>query len=602
MDKEAHREFRLLTGLASALQTLLASGDFDTAIQASLGILSDASGADRVYIFDNLPDDSGDPVAIRQRYEWAAAGSTPEIDNPDLKYIPYDPVFTAWKTAFLAHEFIADRLADRPLSERDFLAPQGILAIAVVPIFVRDRSWGFVGFDNCQTDRSWTVGELGVLEAFAAGLGKAFENELTRRELLEANERLATQAAELKRGRRIALSLAEDAKRSQEQAAAANGAKSTFLAVMSHEMRTPLNGIIGFVDLLLADDLAEDHRDSLRTVAASAHTLLDLINDLLDLARIESGAIEIEPVTGPLRECLAPDTATLSKLAEKKGLILHFDVDPGVPDLLRLDFGRYRQVLMNVVGNAIKFTATGSIRASIRATEATDGQVTLDCVVRDTGTGIAAESLEQIFNPFGQAHRSIQRRFGGTGLGLAICRDLCRLMGGQIDVHSQLGVGSTFRFTVHAEIAHSTAHPKSTERATDFPRLSATHPGRILVVDDVAINRKLINSFLKRLGYQAELATDGSEAVALAAATPFDVILMDVFMPIVDGCEATRQIRASEIGTAPTRIIGISADAMAENRTRCAAAGMDAFLTKPIHLPDLLEVLRSSLEPRPAPV
>ncbi len=598
-NSEAQREVRLLDGLARALQALLDGHQFDDGIRAALEIIGDASSADRVYVFDVLPDTSGEPAAMRQLFEWTSAGSSPQIDNAELQNLPFEPGFTAWRDTLRRRESITARIADRPASERILLEPQDILAIAVVPIFARSRFWGFVGFDNCRSDRLWAVEEIHLLEAFAASLGSAIENDLTRRELIEANAQLAEQAAELKRGRRVALSLIEDAQLEHERAAAANEAKSTFLATMSHEMRTPLNGILGFVDLLLADDLSDGHRDSLDTIASSGRTLLRLINDLLDLARIESGAIELQPTTGAFRECLAPDIATLAKLAEQKNVALHFDVDPGVPEVLELDFGRYRQMLMNIVGNAVKFTDHGVIRIGIRSSETSATAVTLDCVVRDTGDGIPPEALERIFNPFGQAHHSIQRRFGGTGLGLAICRDLCHLMGGRIDVASQLGEGSTFQFSVQA---HPAQHPDPSSpptRGIEFPHLAATHPARILVVDDVAINRKLLASFLGKIGYTPEFAKDGSEAIVLAADQPFDVILMDVFMPQVDGCEATRRIRAAENGTTHTHIVGISADAMAENRHRCASAGMDGFLTKPIHLADLLDTLRSGLENRP---
>lgn len=586
---------QLLAGLATALQTLLESGDQEASLRRALAQIGAGAGIDRACIYENIRDERGRSIAARQIHEWANDGFAPYGESFDIALVPYAPDFLDWRDRLKMGDLIIASIRDRPPSERPLFESLGIVAIAAVPIFASHVLWGFLAFKSCRGTRDWLPAEIQLLKAAAAGIGSATERHHAAIELKAANETLATQAAELKRSQRVALSLIEDAQRERERAAAASEAKSTFLAVMSHEMRTPLNGILGFVDLLLADDLIPEHRDNLDTVASSARTLLSLINDLLDLARIESGAIEIESTTGPLRESLAPDVATLTKLAEKKGIVLHFDIDPSVPDLLHFDFARYRQILMNVIGNAVKFTAEGSIRAGIRAINTTSDHTILDCIVRDTGTGISRESIGQIFNPFSQAHQSIQRHFGGTGLGLAICRDLCKLMGGQIEVQSQLGIGSTFQFTVRAELGQSLDIPAPGNRITSFPKLSTTHPGRILIVDDVAINRKLIDSFLKKLGYEAAVATDGSEAVALSAETPFDVILMDVFMPNVDGYEATRRIRTHENGDSHTYIVGISADAMSENRARCTAAGMNAFLTKPIHLPDLLEVLRSSL-------
>ncbi len=395
----------------------------------------------------------------------------------------------------------------------------------------------------------------------------------------------------------------ESARQAEEKAAKASDAKSAFLAVMSHEMRTPLNGIIGFADLLRTEDLSDSALDYLQTINASSQVLLSLINDLLDLARIEAGALEITPGNGHFREILTPNLTALQKLARTKNIELRFEIDESVPEFLELDHARYRQVLLNLVNNALKFTPRGCVSVEIHASPSAEGPITLETTVTDTGIGIEPADLPQIFNAFAQAHQGVTRRFGGTGLGLTICQDLCRRMGGDIEVQSSPGSGSKFRFTVEARETTAPAHTNA-RTAKAYPKLQETHPASILVVDDVKTNRLLIGSFLKKLGYEPEFADDGAEAAALASANHFDVILMDVFMPNLGGYEATKGIRSYEAehpDKTPCVIIGVSADALVENRQLCLNAGMDDFITKPVHLGDLLDVLRESLNRRSGP-
>lgn len=589
---------QLLAGLARALQSLLHGGEFNSNVQRALGELGQAADTERVYIFENLRDASGSIHAIRQRFEWVAEGTVPEIDNPDLQFIPYDPKLARWRTHFLRHEPVYGIVSDFPDGERDILEPQNILALAVVPIVFEDPFWGFLGFDNCRTARHWTTEEIELLQAAAAGFGGAFERQVASDRLREANDTLALQAAELQRSRRVALSLTEDAQLAGENAAAANRAKSEFLAVMSHEMRTPLHGILGFVDLLLDEPLPPVALDHVRTVGSSGQILLTLINDLLNFSKIESGSLEIDPSVVDLREVLLPDTQTLRRLADQRRISLKVSFDPSVPTYLELDANRFRQIARNIIGNAIKFTEKGGVSVTITTSpfEKTDSLL-LETTVEDTGIGIGDDNLTRIFEPFIQASVTTHRRHGGTGLGLSICRNLCTKMGGSIDVQSELGRGSIFQFSVLARpVNPATLERRGTNLDRIIPNLEIDRSTTFLVVDDVATNRRLMSAILKRMGLEATLAESGEDALQKCASRAFTVILMDVCMPGIDGYETTTRIRELETSTGHrSAIFGLSADVLPENHQLCLRHGMNGFLSKPLHLPTFVDLLNSTL-------
>ncbi len=591
-----HSQAQLLAGLARALQSLLHGGKFDTRVQHALGELGRAANTERVYIFENLLDDAGSVHAIRQRFEWVAEGTVPEIDNPDLQFVPYDPPLSRWKANFLRNKPVYGIVADFPDGEREILEPQNILALAVVPIAFADPFWGFLGFDNCRTARHWTGEEIELLQAAAAGLGGAIERQIASARLRDANETLALQAEELECSRRAALDLSEDARHAQERAASANRAKSEFLAVISHEMRTPLHGILGFVDLLLDEPLPPVALDYVQTVGSSGRLLLDIINDLLNFSKIESGSLELDPIVADLRSALLPDIQTLRRLADQRQISLDVSFDSSVPTYLELDVGRFRQIAMNIIGNAIKFTESGGVFVSVSAspTEKNDTFL-LETTVKDTGTGISANDLTRIFEPFSQASAATHRRHGGTGLGLSICRNLCEKMGGRIVVQSELGQGSTFRFSVLARSGPpASIKEPGTKLERKIPRLEIDQSATFLVVDDVDTNRRLMHAILKRMGFKATLSESGEDALRQCIGRNFTVILMDVCMPGIDGYETTTRIRELEKSTGhQSAIFGLSADVLPENQDRCLRLGMNGFLSKPIHIPTFINLLNS---------
>ncbi len=382
-------------------------------------------------------------------------------------------------------------------------------------------------------------------------------------------------------------------KKARKEADAANEAKSAFLANISHEIRTPLNGILGMAQLLASGNLDAEQKDQIETILDSGKTLMAILNDVLDLSKIEAGRFDISPIDNDLSHLLRRLEKLWAPRAMEKGLKLRLDIDPGMLSFLRFDPVRVRQCVSNLVSNAIKFTEKGSVTVSVTAPVTVDGEFDVRIAVSDTGMGMSPATLEKLFTPFTQADSSTSRRFGGTGLGLSISRKLAQLMDGDIAVESEEGKGSTFTLSFRAAPGRRTEEAPANADVAHTGGVRWAKGLSVLLVDDHALNRKVARLFLEPIGISIVEAENGEEALRHLQTQAFDLVLLDMHMPVMDGAETLHHIRAHEPHIRNIPVIALTADSLGPNNARYLALGADGYVGKPIdHRELILEIGR----------
>lgn len=450
------------------------------------------------------------------------------------------------------------------------------LDISITPI--RDDEGNITHFTAIERD----VTERKELEKTLKREKEIAEKEVLERKRIESQVQEYTDKLELMRF---------DADEARKKAEAANAAKSEFLANMSHELRTPMNGIIGMAEFLLDSSLDEEQRDNAETLHGSSKNLLGILNDILDISKIEAGELDVETVPFHVGTAVRQIVQLFLPLASDKGIALEFRKGDDVPSTVVGDLGKFQQILRNLVSNAMKFTEKGSITISLSKGE---GRF-LNVEVQDTGIGIPGDKLDTIFEKFTQADTSVTRQFGGTGLGLAITQQLVELLGGEIGVESRVGEGSVFRFELPLDVANEDVRPINLydlKQGSDDGGLP-THI-HVLAVDDHPVNQKFVMKLLTKLGFSnIDLAENGRQALDMIGETSYDLVLMDCQMPELDGYQATMELRKAEESTGQhLPVIALTANAMVGDREKCLKAGMDAYLSKPIKPDKLVELIK----------
>ncbi|AKP54200.1 PAS/PAC domain protein [Cyclobacterium amurskyense] len=567
IDEEVRRENQLiqkeqmLLAISKATDELLSNNKVYEAIQNSLEIIGKSVGVDRIYYFENSLDENDEKISS-QRFEWSAANVEPQINNPDLQNVPFE-AFGDFMLPMENNEIFQAIISNLPEESdlRKLLDAQNIKSILTTPICTDNGFWGFIGYDDCTNEREWSKAELSLLKSFANSISNAIDRNTLESNLIE----------------------------SKEIAEKASLAKSEFLANMSHEIRTPLNGIIGFTDLLVKTELNETQNQYIGIVNQSAVALLNIINDILDFSKIEAGKLELDISKADIFELTGQATDVVSYQAQKKGIEMLLNIEKDLPRFILVDDIRLKQILINLLGNAVKFTDKGEIELKIHTIEKIEeNKRIIRFEVRDTGVGITKEFQSRIFDAFMQEDGSTTKKYGGTGLGLTISNKLLSMMGSKLQLNSELNVGSTFYFDLVL----------STEIGDIIKAPDNLTIKNVLVVDDNANNRLILKEIFSMNNIKMDEAQNGFDALQQIENNEYDVVLMDLNMPYMDGLETTKKIRENFTGErAQIPVLLLHSSAEDEYILKqCKELLINKRLPKPIKNNELFEAL-SKLAP-----
>jgi len=543
--------------------------EFESNLYECMGMMARAVDADRVYIWKNHLYDG--KLCATQMLEWSE-GAAPQQGNEYTVNVSYKDRIPDWLETLSKGKCINIKTNEMPILSREILIATQVKSIFMAPIFLQDDFWGFVGFDDCHTERIFTEQEAAILRSGCLITGSAF----------------------------LRHDMTVNLKEAAEVAKAASRSKSAFLAHMSHEIRTPMNSIVGFSELAIDSNNPQKTNDYLGKILENSEWLLQIINDILDISKIESGKMELENIPFDLHEMFAACRTVITPKANEKGLTMHFYAEPSTGKRIYGDPTRLRQVLVNLLSNAVKFTNTGMIKMLAAIKDVKADSITMYFEIKDSGIGIAPDSIEKIFDPFVQAESGTTRKFGGSGLGLPITKNIIEMMGGKLSVESAPGVGSKFSFDLTFDAVDADDDEKIADRIIFSDVEKPTFEGEVLLCEDNVMNQQVICEHLSRVGLKIDVASNGKQGVDMVkdrkykGEKQYDLIFMDIHMPVMDGLEAAAKIFEYD---SDIPIVAMTANVMSNDREIYTSRGMSDCVGKPFTSQELWKCLMKYFKP-----